>query len=323
MMSPQSLYRQTMPFTLARFGLTLLLAVASGVLMLVCLHLEDSLGVSLAYSFSEMAGEDLGEDGPFAVMFCIWLCGTLGLRFLIMHYIGYLLKAAHIAVISEALAGGAVPENQMAFGKRAVLERFGTTHAYVLLDRLVDGAVGQLCKGVSKLGEALEGIPGASAVSGFMQLFLRIALGHVDECCLAFTFHRKSDNAFKDAADSVVLYFQNWTDLLKNSGVLTLVCCALYGVLGIISIIIFAIFMDVDETGMVAAFIAVFFFLVIKMSFIDSWVMIRMITGFFAAAEGQEPAVALYDKLAGLSVKFKDLLGRASPSGEAGLASSR
>ncbi len=304
-----------MPFTLARFGLALLLAVASGVLMLVCLHLEDSLGMSLADSFSELSGEDLGEDGPLAAMFCIWLCGTLGLRFVIMHYFGYLLKAAHLAVISEALAGGAVPEEQMSFGKKAVLERFGASHVYLLLDRLVDGAVGQLCKGVSKLGEAFDGIPGASAISGAVQLFLRIALGHVDECCLAFTFRRNSGNAFKDAADSVVLYFQNWTGLLKNAGVLTLVCCGLYLVLGILSLIIFVCFMDVDETGLVAAFVAVFFFLVIKMSFIDSWVMVKMVTGFFATAKDQEPAIALYDKLAGLSGKFKELLGRADPAG--------
>ena len=205
----------------------------------------------------------------------------------------------------------------MAFGKRAVLERFGTAHAYLVLDRLVDGAVGQLCKAVSKVGEALENVPGAAVVSGVAQLFLRIALGHVDECCLALTFHRKSGNAFKDAADSVVLYFQNWKSLLKNAGVATLVCCVLYCVLGILSLILFICFMGADETGMIAAFVGVFFFLTVKSSFIDSWVMIKMVAGFFATAQDAEPAADLYGKLAGLSGKFKALLRRSGEGEQA------
>jgi hypothetical protein len=224
-----------------------------------------------------------------------------------VRYAGYLLKAGHIAVVSEALAKGFVPEKQIAFGKQAVLERFGTTHAYFALDVLVDSAVDQLCKAVSKVGEAFENMPGVAAVSGMAQLFLRIALGHVDECCLALTFYRKSGNAFKDAADSVVLYFQNWKSLLKNAGVATLVCCALYGVLGILSLIVFACLVDMDETGMPAAFAGVFFFLAVKASFIDSWVMIKMVVGFFDRAKDTEPAADLYGKLADLSCKFKEL----------------
>jgi hypothetical protein len=305
-----------MPYTLARFGLALLLTLCSGILLLICLKQTDGLGVSLARLIESLIQEDLGEDGPLMAVLCPWLVGTIVLRFVFMHYAGYLLKAGHIAVISEALATGIVPEKQMAFGKRAVLERFGTTHAYLVLDRLVDGAVEQLCKAVSKVGESFENVPGVAAVSGVAQLFLRIALGHVDECCLALTFHRKSGNAFKDAADSVVLYFQNWKSLLKNAGVATLVCCVLYCVLGVLSLIVFTCLMDADETGIIAAFAGVFFFLTVKSSFIDSWVMIKMVAGFFATAKDAEPAADLYGKLGGLSGKFKDLLRRSNEGGQ-------
>lgn len=259
-MNATTLYMRTMPYTLARFGLALLFAALSGILMIMCLRMQDSLGVTLAQLLSELLQEDLGEDGPLATVFLIWLSGTIGLRFIFMHYAGYLLKAGHLAVVSHAFASGIVPPNQMAFGKKAVLDRFGESHAYLLLDRLLDAAVGQLCKGVSKVEESFKNVPGADVVSGVTQIFLGIALGHVDECCLSLSFHRKSGNAFKDAADSVVLYFQNWQNLLKNAGVATLVCCLLYAVLGVISFIIFACFMDADKTGMPAAFAAVFFF---------------------------------------------------------------
>ncbi|MDR2488174.1 MAG: hypothetical protein LBD42_01530 [Desulfovibrio sp.] len=299
-----------MPYIFARLGLALLFTFFSGVLLLICLRLQDGLGLTLAQLIEALLHEDLGEDGPLVAVLCPWLVGTIVLRFITVRYAGYLLKAGHIAVVSEALAKGVVPEKQIRFGKQAVLERFGTTHAYFVLDMLVDGAVDQLCKAVSKVGEAFENIPGVSAVSGVAQLFLRIALGHVDACCLALTFHRKSGNAFKDAADSVVLYFQNWKTLLKNASVATLVCCALYGVLGILSLIVFACFMDMDETGMPAAFAGVFFFLAVKTSFIDSWVMIKMVAGFFEKSKDTEPAADLYGKLADLSSKFRDLLRR-------------
>jgi len=305
-MESKKLYRRTMPYTLARFGLALLLALLSGILLALCLSLESSLGESLAQFIGGLIEEDLGEDGPAIAMFCLWLCGTIGLHFLLMNYAGYLLKAGHIAVISEALSTGRVPENQVAFGKRAVLDRFGATHAYLALDRLVDGAVGQLCRAVSKTGEAFEKVPGADAVFGLAQLFLRIALGHVDECCLAFSFHRKQDSAFKSATDGVVLYFQNWKTLLKTAGTLTLACGALYVLLGLLALIIFALFMD-EGSGLPAAYAAGFFFWVIKASFIDSWLMVRMVTWFFEKAKDMEPSVDLYGRLASLSSKFTEL----------------
>jgi hypothetical protein len=313
MTTPLNLYRRTMPFTLARFGLSLLLAFLSGLLLIVCLSLEDSLGASLAQFIGDLIEEDMGENGAAVAMLSIWLSGTIGLNFVIKHYAGYLVRAGHIAVLSEALATGNVPENQIAFGKRAVLDRFGAIHAFLVLDRLVDGAVGQLCQAVDKAGEAFDKVPGVAAISGAVQLFLRIALGHVDECCLAFSFYRKDAGPFKSAVDGVVLYFQNWTTLLKTAGAVTLACCLMYAVLGFMALIIFVLFMGVDESGFAAAFLGGFFFWVIKSSFIDSWVMVRMTAGFFEKAKDMDPAVDVYDKLTGLSGKFKELVRRSEP----------
>ncbi|GHU79624.1 hypothetical protein FACS1894191_2850 [Clostridia bacterium] len=47
-----------------------------------------------------------------------------------MHYIGYMLKAGHIAVITEAVVTGQVPSDQIAYGKQRVTERFATSNVY-------------------------------------------------------------------------------------------------------------------------------------------------------------------------------------------------
>jgi hypothetical protein len=95
MSSPLNLYRLTMPYTLARFWLSLLLALLSGVLLAVCLSSVDGVGSSLAQYLEDLMEEDLGEDGPVFAMLSIWLAGTVGLHFVIMHYAGYLLKAGY------------------------------------------------------------------------------------------------------------------------------------------------------------------------------------------------------------------------------------
>jgi len=93
MLDSKMLYRQTMPYTFARLGLALLLALLSGILLAICLVLESSMGADAAQFIGGLIEEDLGEDGATIAMLCIWLAGTVGLHFIIMNYAGYLLKA--------------------------------------------------------------------------------------------------------------------------------------------------------------------------------------------------------------------------------------
>ena len=65
-----------------------------------------------------------------------------------MHYMGYLIKAAHIAVVAEAVTTGVIPENMVQVGKDMVKSRFATSNVYIVLDKLVGGAVKQLQKTV-------------------------------------------------------------------------------------------------------------------------------------------------------------------------------
>ena len=71
-------------------------------------------------------------------------------------------------------------------------------------------------------------------------MFLDISLGYVDECCLGYTFAHPEQNAYKSAADGVVIYFKNWKTLVerraKTTGVVilsfvavTLVAFVLFG----------------------------------------------------------------------------------------------
>lgn len=112
-------------------------------------------------------------------------------------------------------------------GKQMVKERFGAANAYYALDRLISGAVSQLQKTVGKLEDVFGNIPGVSAIIDFVQIFIGIALGYIDECCLGYTFIKKEDSAFKAGCDGVVIYFQNVKYLLKSAAVTTLMVMGL------------------------------------------------------------------------------------------------
>lgn len=70
-------------------------------------------------------------------------------------------------------------------------------------------------------------ILGVSAIVDFIQIFIGIALGYIDECCLGYTFIKKEDSALKAGCDGVVIYFQNVKHLLKSAAVTTLMVMGL------------------------------------------------------------------------------------------------
>lgn len=153
------------------------------------------------------------SEGVFAIMLMVWL-GCIGLvNFLLNHYLGYMVKAGHVAVIAESFRTGEIPTAPITSGKRMVLERFGTANVYFGIDKLVARAVKQIQRMLGKLtGGILSMIPGGEKVQKLIDYFLELSLGYIDECCLCYTFYRQDANPYCNAADGVVLYAQNWKE---------------------------------------------------------------------------------------------------------------
>lgn len=62
-----------------------------------------------------------------------------------VRYVLYLIKAAHIAVLTELITTGSIAngnESMFHYGKRIVTERFGEVNVMFGLDMLIDGIVG-------------------------------------------------------------------------------------------------------------------------------------------------------------------------------------
>ena len=291
-MNAKQLYQKTMPFNMAKLALGGATVLLSAILLAICMGLGWLFG-----------------GGGMGVMFIIWLIGTGAIQFALMHYIGYLVKAGHIAVIAEAMTTKRIPANQVAYGKNVVKKRFATSNVYFAVDKLVTGAVRQIQHVVDRTANAFDFIPGMSAVSGVVKLFIGIALGYIDECCLGYTFLQKDQNAFKSAADGVVIYAQNWKTLLKDGGKTTLKVILLSAAAALaIFVPIGLLFKLFGWSPLLAFLFSCLIAWVVKFAFLDSYIMIQMMASYLKVAPNTQITYDLYEKLSGISGKFKELI---------------
>lgn len=294
-MKARELFSKTMPFVWAKLLLGLATVLISAVLF--------GIFAGIAWLFR--------SDSVTGVMILIWL-GAVGIvRFIIMHYMGYLVKAGHIAVMTEAVTKGTVPANQVAYGKQMVTERFATSNIYFAVDKLISGAVKQIQNGIGKIGDALNFIPGMDAIAGLAKFFVELSLGYVDECCLGYTFYKKEQGAFKSASDAVVIYAQNWKALLGSAAktmamvvvTLVVITLGLFIVLGLL-------FRTFAWPGWIAFVISLLIALAFKSAFIDSFILARTMVAYMAVAPSTVITFDLHSKLCNLSSKFKELFNK-------------
>ena len=300
-MKPGTLFRKTMPFCIAKLLL-------GGATVLICAVLFAIL-LGIGWLF--------GDGGIFVCML-IWIGCVGAVRFAIMHYFGYLVKAGHIAVLAEAVTTGEVPANQVAYGKEKVKERFATANVYFAVDKLVSGAVKQIQRGIQKLGNLLDFVPGMEHLTKLINFFVELSLGYIDECCLGYTFYKAEQGAFQSACDGVVIYAQNIKHLLKNAAktMLKVVLLSL-AVLLVVFIPMGLLFKLFNWSGLIAFLLAAFITWVLKFAFLDSYILCQTMAGYMEVAPTTQITFDLYGKLCGISGKFRELFdkGKAEDAG--------
>lgn len=295
-MKAKDIYFKTMKFVWMKLALGAAITAAAVILLAIFM----------------LIGSAIGEGTGMYIMLIIWLIVVAVIYRLAMSYIGYMLKAGHVAVIASAVTTGQIPDNQFEYGKQMVKSRFAASNVYFVVDRLVSGAVRQLQKVVGKTGDLLSVIPGMKMITGFIQTFIGIALGYVDECCLGYCFLKPEDGAFKASCDGVIIYFQNAKKLLKDAAVTTLIVMVLTLVAWVLPLIIFISVFQIFQWNLFAAILlAIIVAVVLKSAFIDSWMMVKMMVSYMEVAPSTEITFDLYGKLCGLSSKFKQLFNKA------------
>ncbi len=158
--------------------------------------------------------------------FVLFIIGLAGLGFgwrLIREYVLYMLQAGHIAVITELVERGELPQGvtQTEWGKQQVAKYFKELSALALVDQLVKGIIRALNRILFNVTSIIP-IPGVEGLTKIAQRIVDFSLTYVDESIIAYTFKTKNENVFDAAKTGVVLYCQSWKPLLTNAVALTL-----------------------------------------------------------------------------------------------------
>ena len=294
------IFKKTMPFVWGRFGMQLLLNVG----MIIYFAILVGLFIMLIESQAIIA-VIIGLIGlPIGLKIYSFGC----------EYIGYMIKAAHVAVIGELSLYGKVPDGVKIteYGKNKVKERFLTANAFFAIDKLMSSAVKQIQNMITKVGNVFEKVEIIQTIIKIVNIFVGIVLGYVDEAVLARVFQKKEDGAWKASADGVVLYFQNWKEILKNALLITVGIIAFYAIgIGLIYAVAAGLSLVSDLWVILLIFAAYFLIDVIKVSFIDSYVTIAVVNKYLPLTINQTPAIDIYEKAQGWSKKFKEMCDKA------------
>ena len=295
------IFKKTMPFVWGRFGMQLAL----------------NLGIIIYFAVIIWLCMMFIETQSVIAVIVGFIGLVIGLKIYSFgcEYIGYMIKAAHVAVIGELALYGKVPDGVKIteYGKQKVKERFLTANAFFAIDKLMSSAVKQIQNMISKVGGMFEKIEIVQTIISIVNIFVGIVLGYVDEAVLARVFQKKEDGAWKASCDGVVLYFQNWKEILKNALVITLGIVAFYAVgMGALYLIIGLISGGAGDIWAILFILIAFFLIdVIKVAFIDSYVTISVVNKYLPLTINQQPALDIYEKAQGWSKKFKDMCNKA------------
>lgn len=257
-------------------------------------------------------------SGAAGVMLVIALAGgAFGARML-REYLLYLLRAGHVAVITEIIERGQLPEgvSQTQWGADQVKAYFKEISVLALIDQIIKGVIRILNRTLFNVLNILP-VPGMDGAKKVLQKVVDFSVTYIDESILAYTFKTKNDNVFEAAQSGIILYCQAWKGLLKNAVALTVLCYVFTFVSALLFLIpLGVIALMLPETWAFAKF-ALFLF-ALFLGFSLKWIVFdpvactATILTFLRETEDMTPDPDWEARIAAVSERFRDLKQKAA-----------
>jgi hypothetical protein len=272
------------------------------------------IAIALYLGFVLLIGKVFGGGG--VIFFIIGLAVLVGLLRMAQRYALYLVDAGHIAVITELITNGSLPDgiNQFQYGKELVTRMFKEVSLLFVVDRLVDGIIRVMNRTVIQVTEFLP-LPGMEGVTKIANSIIDFSLTYVDETILSYNLARGDENIWESAKRGIILYAQNWKPIL-----ITGVACAATNFLAFIVVFLvllipFGMFsmMTANQTLKLFWFgVALSLAYGIKLALFKPFFQTSMILTFNEAIAGQVPNLEWEQRLDMASDKFRELKEKAA-----------
>jgi hypothetical protein len=296
---------KTLPYVLVRFGILLAFSVATIIYFSIVL----GAGGWLVAKEGILTFMGVGFIGVgFGLYGYLW--------WFIIRYFLYLLKAGHIAVLTELILYGKLSvegKGQFAYGKDIVKKNFGQVNILFGIDLLIQGIVRAFNR-VLDFASSLLPVPGLQKVMGLVKAIITAATTFIDETLFSYSLARGDPNRWRSSRDGLIYYCQNPKEVLKTAVWVVILDYALTFAVWVLflapAFIITAMIPAgaVQNIGGLAAFvIAALFAANVKGAVLHPLFLIMVMIKFHVSVQGQEINESWDAKLSGMSKKFGKL----------------
>ena len=297
-----ALLMKTLPYAMARFGILLTVSVATIVWWVV------------TFGGAGLLGSKLHPWAGYA-----WLFTGLGvygyLWRTLLRYFLYLMKAGHIAVLTELITRGEIGSSQegmFEYGKRVVTERFGQVNVMFAVDMLVHGVVRAFNRTLNWIANLLP-IPGLSSVAGIVNAIVYSATTFIDETIFSYALARGDVDNVRSSKDGLIYYAQNAKEVLKTGVWIVILDKVATGVTWIVMLIpAFAITWVLPDSikgpgGLATLVISALFAWNLRAAFLEPLFLIMIMVKFHVSVRDQAIDATWDERLSSLSGKFVEL----------------
>jgi hypothetical protein len=150
------------------------------------------------------------------IFFIIAVAGPYGVLIFGKRYILYLVKGAHIAVLTKLLKDDELPDNktQVVYGREMVQNNFRDVSILFALDRMIDRIVKRFTRRFVRIVDLLPFGGGASKIARWAAMIVNNSLSYVDEAILSYAIARDEKNIWNSARHGIILYAQVYKPVL-------------------------------------------------------------------------------------------------------------
>ncbi|MBQ6522657.1 MAG: hypothetical protein IJI15_07530 [Atopobiaceae bacterium] len=253
---------------------------------------------------------------------------------IMLRYISYTFKAGQIAMMTEAITTGELPDDVVGAGRKVVRDRFATVGIFFAATGVVKGIFNELGRAISGVGKAVGGDTGET-IGSVISSAVSVVVAYLCDCCLGWIFYRKGVNAAKATCEGAVLFFKHGKTLARNLGrVFGMGLVSLVAIGGVFSGIFYLVaaqfpaffnelasIIATDAESSVAMFLSdpthlaiaaavlggVIVWSIIHGAFVRPFVLTGVLRNYLESGMADVPSEAAFSMLDGKSKKFAEL----------------
>ncbi len=235
-------------------------------------------------------------------------------------YILYLVKGAHIAVLTKLFLDGEIPDNkqQVAYGREVVREYFRDVSILFALDRMIDRVVKRFTRQFVRIVDFLPLGGGASKVARWAAMIVNRSLSYVDEAILSYAISKNEKNIWNSARHGIILYAQSYKPVLMTAVKVWLLgrvfFIGLLIVLGIPGVLLMLVFEAIWFQLITIVGVLLLTSLIVRAVF-DPFASAYTLVTYHQSIEGVEVNKEWDERLQNVSKSFRNLVGKAKQFG--------